>query len=80
MINTIVTRFRGPTACRGARISARAYGVRIFVPYPYELSGMDCHIRAAEALAAQLGWGGDMLSAPLYDGSYVHIMAQEGES
>jgi len=46
----ITTRYCGPTDYRGSRIIASdSDGNRSTLPYPYELSGEACHLKAAEA-------------------------------
>jgi len=56
-LQAIETKKHGPTNTRGARIIATsASGERVTIGYPYELSGVDCHAKAAEALARKLEW------------------------
>lgn len=53
----IETKYHGPTDTKGARISATsAIGIKVYIGYPYELSGADCHARAAENLARKMEW------------------------
>ncbi len=53
----IETKKLGATERRGSRIVAKtASGIKVTIDYPYELSGVDCHAKAAEALARQLAW------------------------
>ena len=57
ILQAIETKYHGPTNTRGARIIAvSASGVRVTIGYPYELSGVYCHAKAAEALARKLEW------------------------
>lgn len=56
-LQAIETKKLGATNTRGVRIIAKtASGVKLTIGYPYELSGVDCHAKAAEALARQLKW------------------------
>ena len=57
----IVTRYKGPTDTKGSRITADdGDGNRISIPYPHELSGEACHLKAAEALRDKMGWTGKL--------------------
>ena len=58
---TIRTRYHGPDANRGSRITATAGAGSLTIPYPRECHGHsgDAHARACEALAAKLEWGGE---------------------
>ena len=53
----IETKKLGATDRRGSKIVAKtASGIKVTIDYPYELSGVDCHAKAAEKLARQLAW------------------------
>ncbi len=56
MRQAIVTRFFGPTDHRQARVKATAQAGSCTVLWDYELGADENHRRAAEALAARLGW------------------------
>ena len=56
-MTAIITKYHGPTNTRGSRIIATANGHRVSISYPYELSGIECHRAAAEALVKKMGWG-----------------------
>ena len=73
-MQAIETRYLGPTNHRGSRIKATsASGLSVTVPYPHELSGMECHWEAAKALAVKLGWeAGEYVGGGTRDG-YVFI-------
>lgn len=59
-LQAIPTKYHGATNTKGSRISATsAFGIKIFIGYPHELSGVDCHAKAAEYLARKLGWLGE---------------------
>ena len=56
-MKAIITKYCGPSNCKGSRIKAKAEGVpAIFISYPYALSGEDVHRKAAEELANKYGW------------------------
>lgn len=63
-MQSIITRYRGPTARKPSRISAWASGggteaaTRISVGYDYELTADQNHRAAACELARRLGWRG----------------------
>ena len=59
-LQAIQTKYHGSTNTKGSRISATsASGIKVFIGYPHELSGVDCHAKAAEALARKLDWIGE---------------------
>lgn len=54
----IFTKYFGPSNVRGARIAAWAPGwdlSRVYISYPHEKSGADCHAEAARALLIKAG-------------------------
>lgn len=57
---TITTRYSGPTNTRGSRITAKGHGRQLTVPYDYALNPCGNHEAAARALAAVLGYTGDL--------------------
>ncbi len=58
-MQTIETRYCGPTNTKGARIIATtASGLRFIIPYCGD-DGEACHRRAATELAESLGWLAD---------------------
>jgi len=57
MLQTIETKYHGPTNTQGARISATtASGIRKTYPYRYEMSADDNHKEAAALLTIEMGW------------------------
>ena len=61
-MQTIETKYLGPTDHRGARIKATATnGDAVTIPYPHELNDTDKHIAAVRKLAAKLNWSGEMI-------------------
>ncbi len=74
-MQAITTKYHGPGNSRGARISATsASGQRIYISYPYDLSDIHVHAKAALALCAKLGWEGDLFGGGSQDG-YVFVFA-----
>ena len=72
-MKAIITKYHGPTACKGSRISASDEdGNRITISYPYELSGEAVHRKAAEALCDKMGWTGELVGGSLKRG-YVFV-------
>lgn len=52
----IVTRYHGPTNAHGARVSARALRLHVFLQWDDRLNSEANHRAAAMALATKLGW------------------------
>ena len=68
-LQAIQTKYHGATNSKGSRISATsASGIKVFISYPHELSGVDCHAKAAEALVRKLDWIGEGTS---FDSKFV---------
>lgn len=70
----IRTRYAGPTNHRGARVIATCDAGRAVIPWPHELSGVDCHAEGAMHLAHRLGWSGPWTAGALADGGYAFVM------
>jgi|14BtaG_2_1085337.scaffolds.fasta_scaffold135357_1 hypothetical protein len=61
-MQTIETKYLGPTDCKGARIKATATcGEAVTIPYPHDESDTGKHIAAVRKLAAKLDWTGEMI-------------------
>lgn len=76
-MKAIVTRYKGPTNYRGARIIADdGDGNRLTISYPYELSGEAVHRKAAEALRDKMGWRGELLGGGTRTG-YAFVFADQ---
>ncbi len=74
-MKAIKTVFKGATDTRGSRIIASDEdGNRVTIGYPHELSGMDCHAKAAVALCLKMGWSGTLHGGGLKD-CYVFVFA-----
>jgi hypothetical protein len=54
MTRSITTKYFGPTDTKGSRIQAKSGGITKTIPYPYELSGEECHQAALAALCVKL--------------------------
>ena len=56
-MKAILTKYLGPTDCKGSRITAwDCDGNRATVPYDHALSGEAVHREAAIALVHKMGW------------------------
>lgn len=67
-MQTITTKFIGPSNTRGARVKATtASGMSHVVPYDYEM-GNKSYAVAALALARKLGWSGSLIEGDTRDG------------
>ena len=65
----IETKYHGATNTKGSRISATsASGIKTYIDYPHELSGVDCHAIAAEKLARKLEW---LKPGEEFEGKYI---------
>jgi len=58
-MQTIRTRYHGPTNSKGSRFSAQCEGGRVYMPYNYALDAAGNHKAAAQLLIAKLGWPGE---------------------
>jgi hypothetical protein len=76
-MQTITTKYHGPTNTRGARITATSTsGLRATVGYPLELDGEQCHRVAVLALCKRLGWTGQLISGALRHGGYAYVWTE----
>ncbi len=74
-MKAIKTTYKGPTSTRGSRIIASDEdGNRTTISYPHELSGMNCHAKAAIELCRKMGWTGTLHGGGLKD-CYVFVFA-----
>lgn len=61
-MQTIETRYIGPTDTKGSRIKATsAGGHSVTIPYNDAASASDCHAAAVRALMEKLDWHGRMI-------------------
>lgn len=76
-MQTITTKYLGPTNTKGARIKAVASGAQQSITISYDHESNDHgHIKAANALAAKLGWTGRMIGGDTKEGK-VFVFADE---
>lgn len=83
MYYAIHTKYIPATNSRGSRIKATMGKDSLTIPYPYQLSGGECHREAARKLQAKLratkepgafcAWDRDFLTGELPDGSWAHV-------
>lgn len=84
----IVSKYAGPTNSRGSRITVKSQRSRRSYPYPYELSGANCHKWAVNQYLSEIlnedrkeygelatGWGtlADFSVGQLQSGEYVFV-------
>ncbi len=76
-MRAIITKYHGPTNTRGSRITAKAYGGQVTVPYDSGLDSPRNHAMAAEALRVKLGMPrGAMAQGELPAGTgYAFVLA-----
>lgn len=76
-MQSIVTKFLGPTNTRGARIKATSEsGESLTISYDYSARSADLHASAAEKLARKLAWGGKWIGGGI-KGGYVFVCANK---
>ncbi len=72
-MQTITTKYIGPTNHRGARIRAvTASGQALTLPINHSYSDGRCHAEAALELCKRLGWSGELVSGSTSRG-YVFV-------
>jgi len=67
-MQSIRTRYHGPTNSKGSRFSATCEAGRIYVPYNHALGLYENHATAAALLIEKLGWG----DRPYVGGEFEH--------
>ena len=76
-MQTITTKFHGPTDTLGARISATSTsGIRVYVGYEYGLSGNGPHDVAVIKLCNKLDWTGTFIIGGT-DTGYVYVFSTD---
>jgi hypothetical protein len=74
----IVTRYLGPTNCRGGRIKAKtASGISVTLGYDSALSITANHAAACKALVDRLNWGGRWISGGTDKGQAFVMVSHE---
>ena len=80
-MQAIITKYLPVTNSRGSRIKATCAAGSVTIAYPHELSGMDCHAKAAKALVNKLQWNdanyGGLMGGQLPTGEYVFVFNNE---
>lgn len=72
----IFTKYHGPGNVKGSRISAHAPGwnlPRVYIPYPHEKSGAECHAEAVKALLKKAGKIGGFYRVESIPGGYAFM-------
>ena len=70
----ILTKYIGPTNCRGSRIKAYTEtGESVTIPFDYSLDGEARHRKAAQALMDKMGWPNELVSGGIA-GGYAFVM------
>jgi hypothetical protein len=74
-MKAILTKYLGPSNCRGARIAAfDSDGNRVVISYPHELTGEEVHRAGADALCKKMGWSGKLVGGSLkYGYAFVFL-------
>lgn len=77
-MQTITTKYHGPTDSNGSRISAQASGAktRVYVPYDHALSGHHVHDVAVRKLCKKLNWAGTFVIGGTVTG-YVYTFSND---
>jgi hypothetical protein len=76
-MQAIQTKYMGPTNTKGSRIKATCAAGSVTIDYPHELSGMDCHAKAAYALLAKMHWDYKLVGGQLANGDYAFVMVDQ---
>lgn len=73
-MQAIITKFLPCTNTKGSRIKATCQAGSIIIDYPHELSGMDCHAKAAYALLSKMQWDYKLVGGQLPSRDYAFVM------
>ena len=75
-MQTLQTRYFGPTNTQGAKVQAKTSGgIGLVRSYDYELCPMENHLQIARELKAELGWDEPMIGTDVGDG-YLFIFCE----
>ena len=75
-MKAITTKYHGPTATRGSRISASdGDGNRVYISYDYALNSEEAHRKAAVAFCAKMKWSGAMVGGSIKNG-YAFVFTE----
>ncbi len=76
-MQTIITKYHGPTNTRPSRITATATGgLKATVTLDYNGREIDDHIRAIRAVCEKAGWYGEFIIGGT-QGGYVAVFAKD---
>ena len=73
-MQAIITKFLPCTNTKGSRIKATCQAGSIIIDYPHELSGMNCHAKAAYALLSKMHWNYKLVGGQLPSHDYAFVM------
>ena len=73
-MQAIITKYLGPTNVKNSRIKATCAAGSVTIDYPHELSGMECHAKAAYALLAKMQWDYKLMGGQLPSGDYAFVL------
>lgn len=78
-MQSIITKYHGPTNARGSRVSAKADAGKVILNWDHALNADDNHAAAARALACRLGWTGEYIGGhlPQSNPAYMCFVRQE---
>ena len=79
-MQAIITKYLCPTNTLGSRIKATCAAGSVTIDYPHELSGMDCHAKAAYALLAKMHWGYKLMGGQLPSGDYAFVLVDQASN
>lgn len=71
----ILTKYMGPTNCRGSRIKAYTSnpGQSVTIGYDHALDSEEAHRKAAQVLMDKMGWPNELVSGGIA-GGYAFVM------
>lgn len=79
-MQAIITKFLPCINTKGSRIKATCQAGSVTIDYPHELSGMDCHAKAAYALLAKMQWDYKLMGGQLPSGDYAFVMVDQASN
>lgn len=77
-MQTITTKYLGPTNTRGSRyVASNPDGKRVVISKDYALDTDKMHLKAALALCAKMGWHGELIGGWIGKSQYAFVFAEE---
>lgn len=73
-MQAIRTKYIGATNTKPPRITAMCYSGTVTIQANNDLSLVENHKAACQALVTKLDWGYDFVSGTLADGTFVHVI------